>query len=149
VLKWRDETDPAGAKTLWDNLQARNEALGVALSADRKDEIRSAVEKVRALVREMSAASGVPIEPESQTELLDALARVEGVYEGVAPGAGGYDALALLVKDDEETEGRIREFLKKWSEEKNVKVKLLGVKGEMEGVRREGLEEYDGWLGVV
>ncbi|KAK6953860.1 hypothetical protein Daesc_003822 [Daldinia eschscholtzii] len=149
VLKWRDETDPAGAKTLWDNLQARNEALGVALSADRKDEIRSAVEKVRALVREMSAASGVPIEPESQTELLDALARVEGVYEGVAPGAGGYDALALLVKDDEETEGRIREFLKKWSEEKNVKVKLLGVKGEMEGVRREGLEEYDGWLGLV
>ncbi|KAI1646578.1 Phosphomevalonate kinase [Daldinia loculata] len=149
VLKWRDQTDPAGAKTLWDNLQARNEALGAALSSDRKDEIRKAVEEVRVLVREMSAASGVPIEPESQTALLDALARVEGVYEGVAPGAGGYDALALLVRDDGETEDRIREFLKGWSQEKGVKVKLLGVKGEMEGVRREELEQYDGWLGLI
>ncbi|KAI8959195.1 Phosphomevalonate kinase [Daldinia sp. FL1419] len=146
VLKWREQTDPAGAKTLWDNLQARNEALSAALSGDKKGEIRKAVEEVRVLVREMSVASGVPIEPESQTALLDALARVEGVYEGVAPGAGGYDALALLVKDDDETEGRIREFLKGWSEEKGVKVKLLGVKGEMEGVRREGVEQYDGWL---
>ncbi|KAI1801146.1 Phosphomevalonate kinase [Daldinia bambusicola] len=149
VLQWRDQTDPAGAKVLWDNLQARNEELGAVLSGDRKDEIGGAVEEVRALVREMSAASGAPIEPESQTALLDGLAGVEGVYEGVAPGAGGYDALALLVRDDEETEGRIKEFLKKWSEEKSVKVKLLGVKGEMEGVRREGLEQYDGWLGPV
>lgn len=147
VLKWRDETDPAGAKKLWDELQARNETLGAVLSNDKKDEIRVAIAKIRELVRAMGKASGVPIEPESQTALLDALTEnVEGVYGGVVPGAGGYDALALLVKDDEATEERIKQFLAKWSNEKGEKVRLLDVKGEMEGVRKEGLRQYDGWL---
>ncbi|KAI1135083.1 Phosphomevalonate kinase [Hypoxylon sp. FL0543] len=147
VLKWRDETDPEGAKKLWDGLQARNEALGAVLSNDRKDEIREAVAKIRELVRAMGKASGVPIEPESQTALLDALTQnVEGVYGGVVPGAGGYDALALLVKDDKATEERIKQFLEKWSKEKDEKVRLLDVKGEMAGVRKEALGQYDGWL---
>ncbi|KAI0889533.1 Phosphomevalonate kinase [Annulohypoxylon maeteangense] len=147
VLKWRDETDPAGAKKLWDELQKRNEEVGKVLSQDRKGEIREAVEAVRSLIREMGEKSGVPIEPQSQTELLDALTKeVEGVYAGVVPGAGGYDALALLVKDDEATEERIKAFLERWSEEKGGKVRLLDVKGEMEGVRTEELGQYDGWL---
>ncbi|KAI2472455.1 Phosphomevalonate kinase [Annulohypoxylon bovei var. microspora] len=147
VLKWRDETDPQGAKTLWDDLQKRNEELGAVLSQDRKADIRGAVESVRALVRRMGEQSGVPIEPESQTQLLDALTReVDGVYAGVVPGAGGYDALALLVQDDEATEGRIKSFLERWSEEKGGRVRLLDVKGEMEGVRKEELGQYRGWL---
>ncbi|OTB01106.1 hypothetical protein M426DRAFT_323755 [Hypoxylon sp. CI-4A] len=147
VLRWRDETDPTGARKLWGDLQASNEALGAVLGAGRKDEIRGAVAEIRGLVRAMGAASGVPIEPESQTVLLDALTeKVEGVYGGVVPGAGGFDALALLVEDDVQTEARVREFLSKWSAEKGEKVKLLDVKGEMEGVRREALSVYDGWL---
>ncbi|KAI1373254.1 Phosphomevalonate kinase [Hypoxylon crocopeplum] len=147
VLRWRDDTDPAGAKSLWDQLQRRNAALGDILSAGDTAGIRDAVASIRALVRDMGAASAVPIEPESQTALLDALARdVPGVYEGVVPGAGGFDALALLVRDDEATEAQIKEFLARWSEEKGAKVRLLDVKGEMEGVRREGLAQYDGWL---
>lgn len=146
VLKWR-EADPEGSKKLWDELQARNVGLGTVLSSNKKEDIGAAVTKVRELVQKMGSASGVPIEPESQTTLLDALAqKVEGVYGGVVPGAGGFDALALLVKDDDETEGRIREFLKSWSQEQGGTVRLLDVKGEMEGVRREGLRQYDGWL---
>lgn len=159
VLKWRDETDPAGAKQLWDDLQARNEALGQALlqattttttdqNSSSNDGIRDAVAQIRHLVREMGRRSGVPIEPDSQTQLLDALRDgVDGVLEGVVPGAGGFDALVLLTRDDEKTENSIREFLRKWSEEKGAKVKLLGVKGEMQGVRREGPAQYEGWLG--
>ncbi|KAI1205812.1 Phosphomevalonate kinase [Annulohypoxylon truncatum] len=147
VLKWRDETDPEGAKKLWDELQRRNEELASVLSAGRKDEIRGAVEGVRELVREMGEKSGVPIEPRSQTELLDALTKeVEGVYAGVVPGAGGYDALALLVQDDEATEERVKTFLERWSAEKGGKVRLLDVKGEMEGVRTEELGQYAGWI---
>ncbi|KAI1099357.1 Phosphomevalonate kinase [Jackrogersella minutella] len=146
VLKWRDDTDPAGAKKLWDDLQTRNTALGAVLSGARKDDIPEAVAKVRELVRAMGDASGVPVEPDSQKRLLDALARVDGVYAGVVPGAGGFDALALLVRDDAATEGRVEAFLREWSREKGEKVKLLAVKGEMEGVRREALEQYDGWL---
>ncbi|KAH7376687.1 phosphomevalonate kinase [Plectosphaerella cucumerina] len=145
VLAWR-AADAEGSKKLWDDLQARNEALAEVLREGRKGDIPAAVGEVRALVRAMGEASGVPIEPESQTELLDALSGVEGVYGGVVPGAGGYDALAVLMDDDEGTKKRVEAFLEDWSEKKGGKVKLLGVKGEVEGVRREELGVYDGWL---
>ncbi|KAI1502374.1 ribosomal protein S5 domain 2-type protein [Biscogniauxia marginata] len=163
VLRWREEAPEAAGK-LWDDLQARNEALGDVLARGRQrqqeegegggederkygDEVAAAVAAVRELIRDMGARSGVPIEPESQAALLDALrAGVDGVYGGVVPGAGGFDALALLVRDDEATAARVREFLARWSAEKGGAVRLLDVKGEEEGARREGLGEYVGWL---
>lgn len=145
VLKWRAEKE-AEAKELWDELQVRNEALAEVLRAGRTGEIRAAVRAVRELIRKMGAESGVPIEPESQTELLDALEGVEGVYGGVVPGAGGFDAVALLVKDDEATAERLEAFLAAWSKEKGSRVSLLGVKGEMEGARTEKVEDYQEWV---
>ncbi|RYP47590.1 hypothetical protein DL768_006376 [Monosporascus sp. mg162] len=147
VLKWRAAA-PDGSKKLWDDLQAANEALGAALRDGRTGEGAGAVARVRELVRAMGAESGVPIEPESQTALLDALAGVEGVYNGVVPGAGGFDALALLMRDDVGTERRVKEFLEAWSKERGGVVRMLDVKGEMEGVRTEGLGQYAGWLHV-
>ena len=95
----------------------------------------------------MGARSGVPIEPPEQTALLDAVIDgVDGVYGGVVPGAGGYDAIVLLVKDDEETTSKLRAFLKEWSTSKGENVKLLGVKGEMEGVRKEEEKTYQAWI---
>lgn len=145
VLAWRD-ADSQAARALWDALQGRNEGLAAALREGRTGDIPACVAGVRELVRRMGAESGVPIEPESQTALLDALGGVEGVYGGVVPGAGGFDAVALLVKDDKETEARIEEFLAAWSKEKGERVSLLRVKGEMEGVKVEELETYHGWL---
>ncbi|KAK0641479.1 phosphomevalonate kinase [Cercophora newfieldiana] len=145
VLAWRAR-EKASAGELWDELQRRNEGLAEVLRGGRTEEVRGAVKGVRELVRKMGVESGVPIEPESQTELLDALEGVEGVYGGVVPGAGGYDALALLVKDDRETEERLEEFLERWSKEKGSRVSLLAVKGEMEGVRTEELKLYEGWI---
>ncbi|KAK3936657.1 putative phosphomevalonate kinase [Diplogelasinospora grovesii] len=146
VLAWRaKETGPA--KELWDELQNRNEALAKVLKEGRTGDIKTAVTAVRDLVRKMGTESKVPIEPESQTELLDALEKeVEGVYGGVVPGAGGFDALALLVKDDAETVTKIEEFVENWSKTKGGRVSLLGVKGEMEGVRMEKVEGYAGWI---
>ncbi|ROW01172.1 hypothetical protein VSDG_02803 [Cytospora chrysosperma] len=147
VDAWRAR-DPAGSRALWDALQARNEELAAVLAAGgRAAELPAALRATRELVRRMGAESGVPIEPESQTELIDALAGVEGVYGGVVPGAGGFDAVAILVRDDEETLRRVGEFLSGWSEKKkDSKVKLLRVKGELEGVRMEKLGEFEGWL---
>jgi phosphomevalonate kinase len=145
VLQWR-EANPAESKALWDELQSRNVKLGTILSEGKLDEIRPAVADIRELIRAMGTQSGVPIEPESQTSLLDALMEVEGVYNGVVPGAGGYDAVALLMNDDEATENRVKEFLAKWSKEKGGQVRLLDVKGEMEGVRKENIQKYDGWI---
>lgn len=147
VDAWRAR-DPAGSRALWDALQARNEELAGVLAADgRAGELPAALRASRELVRRMGAESGVLIEPESQTELIDALGGLEGVYGGVVPGAGGFDAVAILVRDDEETLKRVEEFLRGWSEKKeDSKVKLLRVKGELEGVRMEKLGEFEGWL---
>ncbi|KAI3323332.1 Phosphomevalonate kinase [Xylariaceae sp. AK1471] len=145
VLQWR-ETNPTESKKLWDELQSRNVKLGTILSNGKLDEISPAVADIRELIRAMGTQSGVPIEPESQTDLLDALMEVEGVYNGVVPGAGGYDAVALLMNDDEATEKRVKDFVAKWSEKKGGQVRLLDVKGEMEGVRKENIQEYNGWV---
>jgi phosphomevalonate kinase len=147
VLAWR-AANPEAAGQNWTALQERNLALGRLLAdgAEDKNAVIAAVDAIRTLIREMGTASGVPIEPESQTALIDALRGVEGVLNGVVPGAGGFDAVALVVRDDVETEKRIKEFLKTWSKEHDGTVRLLDVKGEMEGVKREGLAHYHGWL---
>ncbi|KAG8161068.1 hypothetical protein KVR01_009332 [Diaporthe batatas] len=146
VNAWR-ASDPAGSKALWDELQGRNEALAAVLAGGRVDELPAALAAGRELVRAMGVRSGVPIEPESQTDLIDALSGVDGVYGGVVPGAGGFDAVAILVRDDGETAARVERFLQEWSaKKKDSKVKLLGVKGELQGVRVEKLREFDGWL---
>ncbi|KAK0391009.1 hypothetical protein NLU13_0511 [Sarocladium strictum] len=146
VLAWRSR-DADKSKQLWDDLQQHNEALAAALSSSDTDALPGKITAIRDLIREMSSLSDVPIEPSSQTELLDAVSRIEGVFGGVVPGAGGFDAAALLMRDDAETKQRVDGFLAKWTEQNNgSRVKLLEVKGEMEGVRRESLDVYKGWL---
>lgn len=145
VAAWRAR-DTEGARALWAELQRRNEALAAALAAARLDELPDALRRSRELAKRMGAESGVPVEPDSQTELLDALGGVKGVYGGVVPGAGGFDAVAVLVRDDEDTARRVEAFLEGWSREKGSKVRLLGVRGELEGARTEDLSEFEGWL---
>ncbi|QUC20200.1 uncharacterized protein UV8b_04441 [Ustilaginoidea virens] len=149
VLAWRSR-DAAASETLWRELQKRNDELAAALKDgqvdDDDDQLAGAIRAVRQLVRQMGDLSGVPIEPQPQTELLDALGAVRGVLGGVVPGAGGFDALALLMRDDEETEKRVQARLAQWSRDTGAKVRLLDVKGEMEGVRSEDLGIYAGWL---
>ncbi|KAG0653691.1 phosphomevalonate kinase [Rhodotorula mucilaginosa] len=55
--------------------------------------------QTRALMREMGAASDVPIEPAEQTRLLDACSALPGVIGAGVPGAGGYDAIWVLCLD--------------------------------------------------
>ena len=143
VLAWKKD-DPEGSKKLWDELQGCNETLAKKLTAGAGiEEFRKAFGEIRERIREMGTKSGVPIEPKEQTELLDAVtAGVEGVAGGVVPGAGGYDAVVLLVKDDEETMSAIEKFLEKWSKEKGSNVKLLGTRGELEGARKEDASRY-------
>ncbi|KAI8679753.1 Phosphomevalonate kinase [Fusarium keratoplasticum] len=145
VLAWKAQ-NPEASKELWDELQRRNEQFIATLNAGDVEQLPSRIAAVRELIRKMGDASEVPIEPESQTELIDGLSTVEGVYGGVVPGAGGFDAVALLMRDDEETKQRVEEFLKRWAQDKGTKVKLLAVKGEMQGVRSESLDVYAGWV---
>ncbi|KAI0769610.1 Phosphomevalonate kinase [Trametes elegans] len=54
---------------------------------------------IRENMRTMGERAGVPIEPPEQTALLDACISAAGVIGGGVPGAGGYDAIWLLVCD--------------------------------------------------
>jgi phosphomevalonate kinase len=149
VLAWK-ASDPAGSKKLWDELQVCNEHLGHLLTLSPRpplSEFETAFSEIRSRIRIMGEKSGVPIEPPEQTALLDAVTKaVAGVAGGVVPGAGGYDAIVLLVQDTAETLDAIKEFLSKWSRENVSNVRLLGTKGELDGARGEDGEGYGEWV---
>lgn len=160
VLQWRKE-NPDEAGLLWNALQEGAEELcrelrrlveveGIVGSDDAFTPLRDDVQAIRSLVREMSAKSGVPIEPPVITELLDFCTSRTGVIGGVAPGAGGYDAVALLVRNDGKTVQELEKCLEGWKsrEESGATighVRLLGVKQEKEGVRIEDVGKYEAW----
>ncbi|KAG7401582.1 phosphomevalonate kinase [Phytophthora boehmeriae] len=59
--------------------------------------IHEAFLRVRELLREMGASAGVPIEPPEQTKILEATLAIPGVLTAGVPGAGGYDAICVIV----------------------------------------------------
>lgn len=157
VLAWQKE-NPEQADKLWAELQLANEGLAQELKSVAEargssdyDRLRQCFTRIRRGIREMSEESGVPIEPQSQTELLDACSGLEGVIGGVVPGAGGYDAVVLLIEDQEAVVERVKTLLAGWrfkgeSGEEDGKVSMLGVREEMEGVRVMDADDYRDWL---
>lgn len=157
VLKWREENQ-GEADRIWGELQKGNEALAAELTrlanADSGSEygaLRKIIESNRNLIRQMSVASRVPIEPPQQTKLLDYCSTLDGVIGGVVPGAGGFDAIVLLVEDKEEVIAGLKQSLESYKVEdegdgmKIGKVGVIGIREEMEGVRTEDLSLYKEW----
>ena len=96
----------------------------------------------------MGELSGVPIEPPEQTALLNTCVSVAGVVGGGVPGAGGYDAIWLLVCDppncppEELPSCRVERV---WSTYKGLDVSpLLAAESAAKGVRVEKVEEIRG-----
>jgi phosphomevalonate kinase len=162
VLKWREENQQEADK-IWGELQTGNEALAAELtrlatasqiSGDgmgKYNKLKETIEGNRRLIRQMSVASKVPIEPPQQTKLLDYCSTLNGVIGGVVPGAGGYDAIVLLVEDKEEVINLLQQSLKTYKVDdegdglKIGKVGVIGIREEMEGVRVEDLSLYTAW----
>ena len=181
VLKWQEQRREEAA-LLWGALQRGTEDLCVELkrlsgldgliSQDASDSqngeaasrnmslgdgetftgLKDIIQTIRSLVREMSDKSGVPIEPKVLTELLDACSVVPGVVGGFCPGAGGYDAVALLVKNDDGVLENLQSTLAGWKSVTEAdsgavigKVNLLDVKQDVEGLRTEDPSRYREW----
>ena len=158
ILQWRKDK-PEEANMLWVAIQRGTEDLcselrrlseGQGLVSDSYQDLADIILTIRSLVREMSDRSKVPVEPSAITELLDFCTALPGVIGGVAPGAGGYDAVALLIKDDGKSLQDLQEKLQGWrTKEKSGAVigdvRLLGVKQEKEGVKMEDISSYEGW----
>ncbi|KAL4912407.1 ribosomal protein S5 domain 2-type protein [Aspergillus aurantiobrunneus] len=158
VLEWRKQNKQE-ADLLWNALQSNNERLCLEfkqLSQNPEkgfDDVRSLIQRSRNHIRGMTSKTGVPIEPKVQTELLDAISEVEGVVGGVVPGAGGYDALAVLIRDEAEVINQLKQLFENWESKveddfggKVGHVRLLGVRHGSLGLENESLEKYGVWL---
>ncbi|PWW75786.1 Phosphomevalonate kinase [Tuber magnatum] len=121
VLAWRESEKEAAGKR-WDEIERVNRGLIdllAQLNEGNHESVRKQILDIRKNIRAMGGAAGVPIEPEEQTKLLDAVSTgVPGVLGGVVPGAGGHDAVAFVIKDDEKTVTALKEFLAKWGDGK-------------------------------
>ncbi|KAF2856126.1 Phosphomevalonate kinase [Plenodomus tracheiphilus IPT5] len=163
VLEWRGR-EKETAERIWGGLQKGNEELAGELTrlaegsgesgevrGDRYEKLREIIGGNRKLIREMGERSGVPIEPRQQTKLLDYCSGLEGVVGGVVPGAGGFDAVVLLVEDKEEVIAKVKAALEQYKDDDAVegmkigRVGIIGVREEMVGVRREELSLYSEW----
>ncbi|KAG0000475.1 phosphomevalonate kinase [Entomortierella chlamydospora] len=79
----------------WPSLQEMNATTELLILINKE------FSTVRNYLREMSRLSGVPVEPEEQTRLLDACLAVPGVLMAGVPGAGGFDAIFCIVLSDD------------------------------------------------
>lgn len=155
VLAWRSQS-PEEAEKNWKELQKGNEALAAELTrlatheeGDNREQyegLRQIISSNRHLIREMGEKSGVPIEPPQQTRLLDFCSKLDGVVGGVVPGAGGFDAIVLLVEDKYEVIDALKASLSHYKDPEAVgKVGVIGVREEMVGVKQEDLGLYKEW----
>ncbi|KAJ7346631.1 phosphomevalonate kinase [Mycena albidolilacea] len=118
------------------------------------DEVRRITQTIRSKMREMGTLSGVPVEPIEQTQLLDLCVSQPGVIGGGVPGAGGYDALWLLVCDPVDSlspNKRPVEIVEDvWSTYKDLDVSPLSVVESMaKGARIEQLNAIPGLKDAV
>ncbi|KAJ7084399.1 phosphomevalonate kinase [Mycena belliarum] len=114
------------------------------------NEVHTFSEAIRGKMREMGTLSGVPIEPVEQTKLLDLCIAQPGVIGGGVPGAGGYDALWLLVCDPVDSPSSqqcpVKIIERVWSTYKELDVSPLSAVESMAGGAR--IEQFDAIPGL-
>lgn len=111
-------------------------------------DLHQTTQQIRNLMRSMGDLAGVEIEPEQQTHLLDQSVEQAGVVGGGVPGAGGYDAIWLLIcsppglSDEQQPLRRVESV---WSTfgESNV-TPLLAQESVAKGARVVQLDEIPG-----
>ena len=158
VMSWRKE-QPEEALRIWHGIQSGIDGLIAELrkldqESDRSiDNLRETISAIRCLVREMSVKARVPIEPGVQGDLIDACSQIDGIVGGVVPGAGGYDAIALIIEDREEVLGALKTFLQSYqpsagsTDEATIGVvRVLSVRQDSQGLEFQPAKSYIGWL---
>ena len=160
LLAWRRE-QPVKAEFLWAALQKGNEDLVGELQNMRLkseddptefENLKSIIMTIRSMIREMSQEANVPVEPKEQTDLINACCKLSGVIGGIVPGAGGFDAIALIVEDHTAVIQSLRHLLATYRMELNGsqgpnigKVRLLRVKQDWQGLKMENMDLYQEW----
>ena len=63
--------------------------------------LSNCISAIREGLQDLTLRSGAAVEPPEQTHLLNKCEELPGCLGGVVPGAGGYDAVCLLVEDSQ------------------------------------------------
>lgn len=149
VLAWR-KTSPESSE-VYAELDAANASFIEALrkmesetdseSLDRVEAlkpVKEALRRIRNGLQRLTLASGAEIEPAEQTALLDLCEKLPGCLGGVVPGAGGYDAICLLM--EEEKLGELKEASS--ADEAFANVAWLDLTEEANGLQEESAADY-------
>jgi len=98
------------------------------------------IRRIRKLLKIMTVESGAEIEPDEQTTLLNNCEALNGCLGGVVPGAGGYDAICLLV-----SENSIERIIESTASVPGFKhVHWLRLLEQRHGLIEEQAEDFDG-----
>lgn len=101
-----------------------------------------AIKNIRSNLRDLTTYSFAEIEPQSQTILLNNCNEIKGCLGGMVPGAGGYDAICLLVIEDS-----INEFVDSTKQDNKFEnVAWLNLHEEDDGIVEEHVNDYSGLL---
>ncbi|KIM30528.1 hypothetical protein M408DRAFT_15505 [Serendipita vermifera MAFF 305830] len=178
VLDWRKKNQKE-AETLWNSLNSGNMELvdvlgrlvdgfndnkGAYTEVVRQLVVKAASDvcplvffnpKTRSNMKEMGVLSKVDIEPNSQTALLDACIEKHGVIGGGVPGAGGYDAIWILVLDPSQDSSRssaidqVEKVWLDWNKDGTSVTPLLAEASNERGLRVEMASEVKGLLEAI
>ncbi|KAG0151434.1 hypothetical protein CROQUDRAFT_651273 [Cronartium quercuum f. sp. fusiforme G11] len=120
--------------------------------------LRSTMQETRTLMRKMGEAADVPIEPPSQTEMLDKCDSLAGVIGSGVPGAGGFDAVWVLVFSPLDSPQIGSENVSKlWNDWTKASIRSLSKDARVEGgqsdrpsgIRIENVEHVKGLTDVL
>ncbi|TFK75434.1 phosphomevalonate kinase [Pluteus cervinus] len=108
---------------------------------------------IRQNMKRMGELAGVPIEPPEQTSLLDKCVTQAGIIGGGVPGAGGYDAIWLLVCNPVDCSPELPpvervEYL--WSKYDELKLSPLSAEeSHAGGARKENIDDIPGLKDII
>ncbi len=108
VLAWKKKTKN-GDTTVWNELQQLNQEIHdwflhtMTTNHTNVKELQTKMMKGRSYMKQMGIEANVPIEPDEQTELANLIMECipENIIMTGVPGAGGYDALYILYKTND------------------------------------------------
>ncbi|KAI5955110.1 ERG8 [Candida jiufengensis] len=140
ILQWKKD-QPKESSEIYNQLNTANSNFIKAITEVNIPQINESLKQIRKGLSNLTQMADVPVEPPIQTHLLDNLSLLKGCIGGTVPGAGGYDAIALLVLSEYVDEIKSETST---NPEKYNNVTWLDIHEEAEGIRIEDVEDYVG-----
>ncbi|KAI5965764.1 ERG8 [Candida pseudojiufengensis] len=140
ILQWKKDK-PEESEIIYNSLKEANTSFIKAVTEVNLEDIKKSLLQIRKGLRDLTLKANVPVEPIEQAQLLDRLSELRGCLGGTVPGAGGYDAIAILVLADSEKDIRKETSI---NSEKYNNVNWLNIHEEADGIKIENAEDYIG-----